>query len=130
MIKPLALATILALSACVAPAHEVIRDNPGGDILDFIKEREVMKRSGKQYVIRGYCGSACTMFLSLPNVCVHPDAQIGFHWPPSNAEGWKHFYTVNLPAAMAEWFLDGHDREPATWITGRQAIRLGANACS
>jgi hypothetical protein len=32
--------------------------------------------SGKRFRIDGHCQSACTMFLSIKNVCIEPDAEL------------------------------------------------------
>jgi len=34
----------------------------------------------------GHCASACTFALSLPNVCVYPSSELGFHLPHYRAQ--------------------------------------------
>jgi hypothetical protein len=35
--------------------------------------------SGELFVIRGLCQSACTLFLTIRNACMAPNARFGFH---------------------------------------------------
>jgi len=51
----------------------------GGKTKDFAVDVEQHKRSGELFRITGHCQSACTMFLSLRNVCVEPSARLLFH---------------------------------------------------
>jgi hypothetical protein len=91
----LALAGVLMLCALVpASARDVevqlasgrsatfIKDDPGGKIVDFVKKYSDMRDAGTQVVIDGECVSACTLIISMlqpENVCVTPDASLGFH---------------------------------------------------
>ncbi|SFA56323.1 hypothetical protein SAMN04487972_1154 [Paracoccus halophilus] len=83
----------LMLAACVAtssapPAEAaprgkpiVIRDNRGGNVLETVRYRNKLAASGRPVQIRGYCRSACTMLITLPNACLGRGATIGFHAP-------------------------------------------------
>lgn len=110
MNRPLALAAILAallpLAACVTPLpmtnrnpgpipphipHSpvpggredpvVIKDDRGGNVLAMLARREELVASGRPVEVRGYCRSACTMLITMPNACLAPDARVGFHAP-------------------------------------------------
>ncbi|WP_312524827.1 hypothetical protein [Paracoccus sp. (in: a-proteobacteria)] len=59
----------------------VIRDNKGGNVMRAIQRRQQLERWGGPVEIRGYCGSACTLFITMPNACLGPNATIGFHAP-------------------------------------------------
>ena len=59
----------------------VIRDNRGGNVMRAIKRRNELERWGGRVEVRGYCGSACTLFITLPNACRGPGAVVGFHAP-------------------------------------------------
>jgi hypothetical protein len=128
----LILATTLSLTACAAPAQDVvvIRYNEGGDMIDFINERSRMQGSGKTYRIDGFCASACAMFLSLPNVCVTPRSKLGFHRGDGLWEVFRDAYIVHLPPAMRGWYVANAETTRTVFITGSQAIALGANACN
>jgi len=79
---------ILTLSACLAaigfntPALAQATSAPysmGGSTKLFAQDRERIAKSGQLFRIEGHCQSACTMFLSLKNVCVEPGAELLFH---------------------------------------------------
>lgn len=88
--RPLAPLLIAAFCAALAPQVTVaqpdnryidISNNRGGNVLDMVRYREQLARSGKTVRIRGYCRSACTILITLPNACLGPRASIGFHAP-------------------------------------------------
>lgn len=56
-------------------------DDSGGNVLQMVQRRNELARSGKQVRIRGYCRSACTMLITLPNACLGQHARVGFHAP-------------------------------------------------
>lgn len=51
----------------------------GGFFSRFDPVVEEFNRSGKEFRIVGLCQSACTLFLSIRNVCVEPQAVFQFH---------------------------------------------------
>lgn len=53
----------------------------GGNVVEMLRTREELGRSGREVRIRGYCRSACTMLITLPNACLGPGARVGFHAP-------------------------------------------------
>ena len=69
---------ILALASPALADTAVIRNDGGGNVADYIRKRD---RLAKLDAVRiaGKCYSACTIFTTLPNACVHPTAAIGFH---------------------------------------------------
>lgn len=72
-------ALLLAFVAATAAAEPVvIRDDTGGNIGRYIERRADLARGGPVR-IEGACLSACTIFTTLANACVAPDARIGFH---------------------------------------------------
>jgi hypothetical protein len=85
---------------------EVLTDHGG-----TLGEREAVidwfKRNGISVHITGLCGSACTLFLSLPKdqLCIGPDAWIGFHTHP------------------------GSDDDMIEWRRGRDFIARGFREC-
>lgn len=53
---------------------------PNAQIFDqFLAVIQQYNASGERFRIDGHCQSACTMFLSIRNVCVTPDATLLFH---------------------------------------------------
>ncbi len=81
MIRSLAIALLITL--CIAGAVRaetvVIRNNGGGDITQFRERRARLARVDGEVRIEAKCLSACTIFTTLPNACVMPNAKIGFH---------------------------------------------------
>lgn len=74
----------LAPQAQAQPAKArpiVIANNKGGNVLEAIKYRQQLAASGRPVEIRGYCRSACTIYITLPNACLGPKATVGFHAP-------------------------------------------------
>lgn len=62
----------------------VIRNSMGGRIDVFAQEFAYIKATHKQVILDGPCASACTMVLSVPNLCATDNAMLGFHqaWMP------------------------------------------------
>ena len=58
-----------------------VSNNRGGNVMQMVRMREQLARSGKTVRIRGYCRSACTILITMPNACLGPRARIGFHAP-------------------------------------------------
>ncbi|WP_316200926.1 MULTISPECIES: hypothetical protein [unclassified Bradyrhizobium] len=78
----LALAGLFALVITQANATVVIKNDPGGKIVDFIDKYSRLRASGEAVVIDGDCASACTMLLGmLPTgqFCGTKAAAFGFH---------------------------------------------------
>ena len=68
----------------LAPVQQkpvVIANNRGGNVMAAIQRRNQLERWGGPVEIRGYCGSACTLFITMPNACLGPRATVGFHAP-------------------------------------------------
>ena len=93
--------------------------------------------SGERFRIDGHCQSACTMFLSIRNVCVTPGATLLFHAGGSMQKGiispsttQQMLSTYN--AALRQYVSDNHFMDTLTFhsIAGSQIIkRFGYPAC-
>lgn len=59
----------------------VIVNNRGGNVVEAIRQRNKLAASGRPVEVRGYCRSACTIYITLPNACLGPRATVGFHAP-------------------------------------------------
>ncbi|SIP95244.1 hypothetical protein SAMN05421641_10287 [Paracoccus thiocyanatus] len=59
----------------------VILNNRGGNVIKAIRQRNKLAASGRPVEVRGYCRSACTIYITLPNACLGPGATVGFHAP-------------------------------------------------
>lgn len=93
--RPILAAALVAIAACVptvAPTggsgnmppqgrEPIIVGDRGGNVIAAIQRRNELARSGRPVEVRGYCGSACTLYITLPNACLGPRATVGFHAP-------------------------------------------------
>lgn len=59
----------------------IIGNSRGGEIIDFAIKYAKIEKSGSMVKIAGSCQSACTLVLTLRNVCVTPSAKFMFHAP-------------------------------------------------
>ena len=83
-LRPASAAVPTAVKAQAAAAGAgpiVILNDRGGNVLQAISRRQQLQRSGRRVEVRGYCRSACTIYISLPNACLGRGATIGFHAP-------------------------------------------------
>jgi hypothetical protein len=119
----------------------VVRDDPGGILQDRFKEVERLRKSGVRVEIQGKCNSACTLYLGLPQTCVHPGARLGFHGPSRMDGSALHparhgiltvMMSFHYPEEIQEVFLREarHLRgDDMMRIDGEEAIRMGARSC-
>lgn len=56
----------------------VVYKDVGGLVSDYEAQTEQYRRENREVRLHE-CRSACTLALSLPNVCVYPDSQVKFH---------------------------------------------------
>jgi hypothetical protein len=66
------------LSPPPSPAPVIVFKDVGGLVSDYEAQTEIYRRENREVRLHE-CRSACTMALSLPNVCVYPDAKVKFH---------------------------------------------------
>jgi hypothetical protein len=74
----------VALFLLVTPAHAAIRirQDMGGNIIEYIEKYAIIDAADGKIIIDGPCVSACTMVVGLvqpQNVCVTERAKLGFH---------------------------------------------------
>lgn len=60
------------------PAPVIVQKDVGGLVTDYQRQTEIYRREGREVRLME-CRSACTMALSLPNVCVYPASVLRFH---------------------------------------------------
>jgi hypothetical protein len=93
--------------------------------------------SGERFRIDGHCQSACTIFLSVRNVCITPNATLLFHAGGNarrarmDAGSTQHMLAAYNSAlrqyVLAHHFMDTFELHP---ISGREMIsRFGYRAC-
>lgn len=66
------------LSPPPSPQPVIVYKDVGGLVSDYEAMTEAYRRENREVRLHE-CRSACTLALSLPNVCVYPDAQVKFH---------------------------------------------------
>ena len=96
-------------------------------------------RTGERFRIEGFCRSACTLFLSIRNVCIERGAFLSFHAGPDAKTGkWgpKSSSTRKMLAAykpaLRKYLLDGHHVDSAKYFTMKGATlidRFGYAEC-
>lgn len=105
---------------------ETITNDMGGSVQARLDRMSTMSEAR----IVGQCYSACTLYLGLPNVCVAPDARLGFHGPSTRSgillprAEWdrvSHEMAAHYPPAVRLWFL-----AEARKVTGRVVVVRGS----
>lgn len=103
MLRAITIGSLLLLAACGHPRTEdgriVIKDDKGGVISDYEKERVKLASAPSGVVLCGEIESAATIFVSLPNVCSCPDALFNFHGSTKNFR-----YSPEGTAIMASYY--------------------------
>lgn len=120
-----------------------VADDPGGDVALRLRQLERLRREGRAVEIRrGYCNSACTLYLGLARTCVGRAARFGFHGPSSGIPGlgltpeafdrWSRLMARQYPEPIRSWFLrEGRLITVGTYtISGGELIRLGVPECA
>jgi len=103
----------------------------------FLAVIDQYNASGERFRIDGHCQSACTMFLSIRNVCVVPGATLLFHAGGSMRKGIINPATTQqmlstYNAALRQYVSDNHFMDTLEFhaIPGSQIIkRFGYPAC-
>jgi hypothetical protein len=93
--------------------------------------------SGERFRIDSHCQSACTMFLSIRNVCVTPGATLLFHAGGSMrtgvvSPGFTQAMLDTYNAALRQYVTDNHFMDTLAFhtISGRDIIRrFGYKGC-
>jgi hypothetical protein len=114
------------------PAPVVVTKDVGGYV-DEYRARTELYRAQDREVRLHECRSACTLALSLPNVCVYPDSLVKFHaaYDPRNKiinwdETQKLFSTYPAPIKAR---LGTLTREYKV-LSGAELISLGVRDCN
>jgi hypothetical protein len=121
-------------------AAVVIRDDPGGELPARLKQITDLRADGVQVELRGaLCASACTLLLSLENVCVDRSTQFAFHGPShygtplprENFEYWSAFMADHYREPVRSWFMSEarYQIKGYRTLTGADLVRYGYRAC-
>lgn len=118
----------------------VVQNDRGGLIRDRLVELRNLRASGQRVEIRGQiCYSTCTILLGLPNTCISPETQFGFHGPSKNGrqlapdrfEYYSRVIAQYYPKQLNSWYMKtGRNRIKGVHrIKGRDIIQMGIKAC-
>ena len=104
----------------------------GGFSKSFGELAGPINQSGKLFRIEGSCQSACTMFLSLKNVCVDLNAMLLFHSGRPGTTGGRERMLNTYNAKLRNFLIANHYMDSPEFhaISGRDIIRkFGYRAC-
>lgn len=132
----------LDLEAAQPKRAITVRNDPGGSLSARVAQINQIRASGTQVRITGgYCNSACTMYLGLPQTCVSRNASFGFHGPmsqffgvplpPDQFEYWSQLMASYYPTPLRRWYLN-KARYTTTGIEkvpGKTLIQMGVREC-
>jgi hypothetical protein len=102
----------------------------GGITRQFAPKVRQADRSGEVFRITGHCQSACTMFLSVRNVCIEPSARLLFH--AGKTERGTRDMMNSYNAKLRSFLVANKIMESPAFhtISGRDMIkRFGYRAC-
>jgi hypothetical protein len=108
----------------------------GGKFVLFDPVVSQYNQSGEQFRIEGQCRSACTMFLSIRNVCIVRSAQFGFHAGHDKYQNITASATAHMMntynAKLRAYLVANHAMETRAFfmISGRDMItKFGYREC-
>ncbi|MEA2841267.1 MAG: hypothetical protein QOF41_2597 [Methylobacteriaceae bacterium] len=114
------------------PAAVIVTKDVGGYVDQYRAATELYRAQDREVRLHE-CRSACTLALSLPNVCVYPDSAVKFHAaydPRNKAINWdetqKLFSTYPAPVQAR---LGALTREYKI-LSGAELISLGVRDCN
>ncbi|SIS69692.1 hypothetical protein [Phaeovulum vinaykumarii] len=118
----------------------VISNDRGGVIANRVKQINDLAASGVPVEVKGQvCLSTCTMFVGLPNACIHRYTTFGFHGPssygrplpPESFEYWSQVIASYYPAPLRDWYLREarYEINDLYRIRGAELIRMGVPEC-
>jgi hypothetical protein len=131
-----ALVLLLAPASALAAAGSSLGYGGGAtNRSDFARFEAVVQQynqSGEEFRIVGRCQSACTIFLSIKNVCIEPSATLRFHAGGNPASTGRMLGAYN--SALSAYLTEHHAMEPNGpffTISGADMIsKFGYRRCS
>jgi hypothetical protein len=132
-----ALATPAYADGSVSALHMGMGAKDASAMMHFDAVIEQYNASGERFRIDSHCQSACTMFLSIRNVCITPNATLLFHAGGNRQKAnisrssTDHMLAAYNPAlrqyVTEHHFMDTFELHP---ISGREIVaRFGYPAC-
>ena len=126
-----ALACGVAVVALVAFAASLqartVRNDPGGVVSDRLIY--VVGNWYEEVRVVGFCASACTFYLGMPNACTTKKARWLFHGPKGGTDeenaAWVPVIANMYPEPIKAAFLNDYQFREVI-VSGEELIRLGA----
>ncbi|HEX3496817.1 MAG TPA: hypothetical protein VHT02_06540 [Methylocella sp.] len=114
------------------PAPVIVMKDVGGLVADYQRQTAIYRASEREVRLHE-CRSACTLALSLPNVCVYPDSTLKFHfaYDPRNHQtnlGVSQQLFDSYPAAVRARL--GPLTRKYKVLSGSELIELGIRGCN
>ncbi len=114
----------------------VITYDGGGLVAQYKKAAMEYRLQGREVKIAGVCRSACVYALTVPRVCVSPDAIVSMHYATDIDKGFPREEATeailsDLPKAIGDTFrphIEKNFTRGAT-LTAEQLIKLGIRKC-
>jgi len=129
---PLTFAVVVLSCSSVVAQESSLPYSKGGFSKSFGELASQINRSGKLFRIEGTCQSACTMFLSLKNVCVDVNATLLFHSGRPGTVGGRPRMLATYNAKLREFLIANHYMDTPEFhaISGRDIVqKFGYRAC-
>ena len=120
-------AIIIAATLATPVTAKTITNDPGGNMVEYLNATRVASATGQRIKIKGWCASACALYLGSPHTCVTKRAKVAFHAPYGGTKAQnKHaaaMYANSLPLGLGSWFMKN-----AAHLTGKDmAVLSGAD---
>src|ERR1700731_509759 len=99
------------------PAPVIVMKDVGGPVANYQSQTAIYRASEREVRLHE-CRSACTMALSLPNVCVYPSSTLKFHvaYDPAiikpTPKSRNNYLIPIRPRVRAAWNLDAQLQGP------------------
>ena len=117
---------LLTLSGQSVSAKTVTHDR-GGSVM--LRVQEIFGNWGREIRVTGFCASACTLYLGMPNACTTKRARWLFHGPTGGTakslEGTVAIMAGFYPEPIRTRFLEDYRFREVT-LRGSELIRVGA----
>lgn len=115
-----------------------IKNDRGGKLRDQAHRLQRLRQTGQPvWIVGDVCYSTCTMYLGLPQTCVSPRTQFGFHAPteygrrldPATFETASRIIMSHYPPVLHDWYMayGRHQMRGVLKISGADLIRIGAS---
>jgi hypothetical protein len=134
--KKMIVMIVLIFSHPAMAAGSSVPYGMGGNFSRFDPVVAQYNQSGELFRIEGHCQSACTLFLSIRNVCIDRNATLLFHAGHNRQREVTNSFTGHMlgayNAALREYVMANHYMDTLEFhaISGRDMIsRFGYREC-